>query len=537
MKSYDNSKDALDAIYRQFGADILLGKLNSYFADFAPSVNSNVKKLVYSVYESGASKTLRAGLNGSQEDKERAVKLAVRNLTDCFFEQDMAEIIIFEFTSALGWELTNPAPAPDKKNELVQTAALASAAKEVKPKSAPVIIKPMSPPNNKLVEMIRVSKVYDGGVRAVNNINLIVGSKELVVILGPSGSGKSTLLKMIAGHESITEGELKIDGEKYNTVKPADRNVSYISQDYNNAAKREARMPLIGALQGKARLDKGELAVDMSVYDNMAYELQKKKVPKAEIDKRINEVSRLLDIEKFLDRKIYNLSGGQRCRVAMGRAIIRNSKVSVYDDILANLDPVVRRNMRAEFSDIHLRLNATIIFATSDYTEAMSMATKIVVLKDGQIQQIESPLYIYNYPVNKFVAGFMGNPRMNFLVVNVRGEGGSITLEEGSFKIKSDASHSAYLKNYIGKKIYFGIRADDLDLCEDNTANCITLKITVIEPLGSDINLWLTTDSQSLIARTYVDPSFKVGDTVNFIPNMNKARYFDLDTEQSILPL
>jgi len=541
--SYDNSKDALAAIYKQFGADILLGRLSSYFADFAPSVNNNVKKLVYSVYDSGASKALKESLNGSQEDKERAVKLAARNLTDAFIAPAMADNIIFEFTSALGWKVAKPEvqPAPQansvpaNKNVFNQTSAVTFEEENLKP--VPVVIKPLRAPIEKTLEMIRVSKIYDGGVRAVDNINFVVGHKEFVVILGPSCCGKSTLLKMIAGHESITEGELKIMGEVYNDVKRADRNISYVPEDYNDSEKRESKIPLLGTLQAKARLDKGALAFEMTVYDYIAYELQSKKVPKAEIDKRVNEAARILDTELFLDRKIKALSGGQRCRVAIERAIVRNPYVFIFDDILTNIDPILRAQMRAELSDIHLRLNATTIFATKDFNEAMSMATKIIVMKDGKIQQIESPLYIYNHPVNKFVAGFMGNPRMSFLDVTVRDEGGSVMIDEGSFKINADPSHSAHLKKYVGKKIHFGIRSEDLRLSERNTANSIALKITVVEPLGSEINLRLTTNTQPLIARTHANPSFKAGDTVYFVPNMDKARYFDFETEESILPL
>jgi|GEM_PF-553209 len=555
-KSYDNSKDALAAIFKQFGADVLLGKLNSYFADFAPSVNNNVKKLVYSVNDSGASKALKASLNGSQEDKERAVKLAVRNLTDAFIAQEMAENIIFEFTNALGWKIAKPAPkpapaapapqpqpAPAPVNKTVsnnQTASnqTTSNNQTTAAAPAPIIIKPLSPPTEKVVEIINVTKVYDGGIRAVDNINFVVGRKEFVVILGPSGCGKTTLLKMIVGHEPITSGQLKIMGEVYNNdVKRVDRNISYTSQDYINSEKRESKVPLLGSLQAKARLEEGALAFGMTVYENIAYELQSKKVPKAEIEKRVNEAARILDMEKLLDRKLTALSTGQMNRVAMGRAMVRNPYVYIFDDVLACLDPGVRAMMRAEFSDMHLRLNATTIFATKDYNEAMSMATKIIVMKDGKIEQIESPLYIYNHPANYFVARFMGNPSMNILYVTVREESGSIMLDEGSFKIKADPSHYVHLKSYVGLKIHFGIRSEDLILCENNTANSIALKITVVEPLGSDINLRLTTNTQPLIARTHANPSFKVGDTVYFVPNMNKARYFDCDTEVSILPL
>jgi multiple sugar transport system ATP-binding protein len=267
----------------------------------------------------------------------------------------------------------------------------------------------------------------------------------------------------------------------------------------------------------------------------MAFGLKIKKVPKAEIDKRVHEAARILDIEKFLDRKPKALSGGQRQRVAVGRARVRNPKVFLFDEPLSNLDAKLRVQMRAELSDLHLRLNATMIYVTHDQVEAMTMANKIVVMKDGRVQQTGSPLHLYNYPVNKFVAGFIGSPPMNFLTVKVVEAGGSVLLEEGSFTVKPDASHIEQLKKYAGREIYFGIRPEDLSYSESAAENAIPVKITVVEPLGADIHLWLTTGTQSLVARTEPHRSFKVGDGAVFVPRMEKARYFDKETELSIL--
>jgi len=361
------------------------------------------------------------------------------------------------------------------------------------------------------VEMKSISKVYDGGVRAVDNANITVEDKEFVVLVGPSGCGKSTTLRMVAGLEDITEGELLIDGEKMNDIPPKDRNIAMVFQNY-------------------------ALYPHMSVYENMAFGLRIKKVPKAEIDKRVNEAARILDIEKFLDRKPKALSGGQRQRVAVGRAIVRNPKVFLFDEPLSNLDAKLRVQMRAELSDLHLRLNATMIYVTHDQVEAMTMASKIVVMKDGKIQQIGAPLYLYNHPVNKFVAGFIGSPPMNFLTVRVKDEGSAIMLDEGSFKIKADASHNEYLKNYIGKEVFFGIRPEDLAFNDKEVPNSMTVKVTVVEPLGADIHLWLTTETQPLVARTEPNHTFKVGDTAIFVPRMEKARYFDKETELAIVP-
>ncbi|MDR1446257.1 MAG: sn-glycerol-3-phosphate ABC transporter ATP-binding protein UgpC [Treponema sp.] len=360
------------------------------------------------------------------------------------------------------------------------------------------------------VELKGISKVYEGNVRAVDNANIVVEDKEFVVFVGPSGCGKSTTLRMVAGLEDITEGELYIDGELMNDVPPKDRNIAMVFQNY-------------------------ALYPHMTVYDNMAFGLRIKKVPKDEIDRRVHEAARILDIEKFLDRKPKALSGGQRQRVAVGRAIVRNPKVFLFDEPLSNLDAKLRVQMRAELSGLHLRLNATMIYVTHDQVEAMTMANKIVVMKDGKIQQIGAPLELYNKPINKFVAGFIGSPPMNFLTVKVSEEGGSIVLDEGSFKVKPVKEHEDFLKRYVGKEVFFGIRPEDLTFTEKASATSFPVKITVVEPLGADIHLWLTTETQPLVARTEPHHAFKVGDTAHFEPHMEKARYFDKETELSVV--
>jgi multiple sugar transport system ATP-binding protein len=361
------------------------------------------------------------------------------------------------------------------------------------------------------VELKNISKVYDGGVRAVENANIVVEDKEFVVLVGPSGCGKSTTLRMVAGLEEITEGELYIDGELMNDIPPKDRNIAMVFQNY-------------------------ALYPHMSVYENMAFGLRIKKVPKDEIDRRVKDAAKILDIEKLLDRRPKALSGGQRQRVAVGRAIVRNPKVFLFDEPLSNLDAKLRVQMRAELSGLHLRLNATMIYVTHDQVEAMTMASKIVVMKDGWVQQIGTPLYLYNHPQNKFVAGFIGSPPMNFLTVRVLEEGGQLVLDEGTFKIKPDAAHIEYLKTYVGKDVFFGIRPEDMSYTASETSDSFSVKITVVEPLGADIHLWLTTGTQPMVARTEPHHEFKVGDTANFIPKMEKARYFDKETELAILP-
>jgi multiple sugar transport system ATP-binding protein len=360
------------------------------------------------------------------------------------------------------------------------------------------------------VELKGISKVYDGSVRAVDNANIVVDDKEFVVFVGPSGCGKSTTLRMIAGLEDITEGELYIDGEMMNDVPPKDRNIAMVFQNY-------------------------ALYPHMTVFENMAFGLRIKKVPKDEIERRVHDAARILDIEKFLDRKPKALSGGQRQRVAVGRAIVRNPKVFLFDEPLSNLDAKLRVQMRAELSDLHIRLNATMIYVTHDQVEAMTMANKIVVMKDGKIQQIGSPLFLYNHPVHKFVAGFIGSPPRNFLTVKVTEKGGSVVLEEGTFDLKPAPEHAEYLKKYVGKEVFFGIRPEDLAYTLKPVDNNLPAKITVVEPLGADIHLRLTTGAQSLVARTEPHYEFKVGDTANFSPRMEKARYFDKETELSVL--
>ena len=364
------------------------------------------------------------------------------------------------------------------------------------------------------VELKNISKVYEGGVRAVDNANIVVEDKEFVVFVGPSGCGKSTTLRMVAGLEEISEGELSIDGELMNDVPPKDRNIAMVFQNY-------------------------ALYPHMTVYENMAFGLRIKKTPKDEIDRRVHEAAKILDIEKFLDRKPKALSGGQRQRVAVGRAIVRHPKVFLFDEPLSNLDAKLRVQMRAEISGLHHKLDATMIYVTHDQVEAMTMASKIVVMKDGRVQQIGSPMNLYNYPVNKFVAGFIGSPPMNFITVKVTEKDGGVLLDEGSFAIKPIAEHEAYLKKYAGKEIFFGIRPENLAYAGNSgAANSIPVQVTVVEPLGADTQLWLrtkSTASQEMAARTEPHHTFHVDDTVYFIPRMEKARYFDRDTELSIL--
>ncbi|MDA8426592.1 MAG: sn-glycerol-3-phosphate ABC transporter ATP-binding protein UgpC [Treponema sp.] len=362
------------------------------------------------------------------------------------------------------------------------------------------------------VELKKLGKVYEGNVRAVDDANIVIDDKEFVVFVGPSGCGKSTTLRMIAGLEDITEGELFIDGKMVNDVPPKDRDIAMVFQNY-------------------------ALYPHMTVYENMAFGLKIRKLPKAEIESRVKEAARILDIEKLLDRRPKQLSGGQRQRVAVGRAIVRNPKVFLFDEPLSNLDAKLRVQMRAELIELHDRLKATMIYVTHDQVEAMTMGDKIVVMRDGKVQQIGSPLYLYNQPINKFVAGFIGSPPMNFLTVKVGEEGGRIFVEEAAFKLYPAAEHSSLLKSYIGKEVSFGIRPEDLPYADHQGSGVIKAKVTVVEPLGAEIHVWGTTGTQPLVAKVPPHHMFKIGDDVSFAPVMEKARFFDRDTELSILPV
>lgn len=358
------------------------------------------------------------------------------------------------------------------------------------------------------VELKGIGKVYDGNVRAVDNANITVNDREFVVLVGPSGCGKSTTLRMIAGLEDITEGELLIDGKIVNDVPPKDRDIAMVFQNY-------------------------ALYPHMTVYDNMAFGLKIRKFSKDEIAKRVNEAAKILDIEELLDRKPKALSGGQRQRVAVGRAIVRQPKVFLFDEPLSNLDAKLRVQMRAEISSLHNRLKATMIYVTHDQVEAMTMADKIVVLKDGIIQQIGSPLELYNKPTNKFVAGFIGSPPMNFMQVVVTEENGKVYVDEGTFKL--EVPDTEYLKSYVGKNIVFGIRPEDITYVEkEEFGKTMSANVTVVEPLGAEIHVYLYTGKHQFIARVAPSIRLTVDQKAYFTIDFSKAVFFDGETELAV---
>ncbi len=367
------------------------------------------------------------------------------------------------------------------------------------------------------VELKGIGKIYDGGVRAVQNANITIEDKEFCVFVGPSGCGKSTTLRMVAGLEDISEGELYIDGDLMNDVPPKDRNIAMVFQNY-------------------------ALYPHMSVYDNMAFGLKIRKMDKSEIQRRVDEAAKILGLQTYLDRKPKALSGGQRQRVAVGRAIVREPKVFLFDEPLSNLDAKLRVTMRGEIAALHQRLQATMIYVTHDQIEAMTMGTKIVVMKDGHVQQIGEPLYLYNHPINKFVAGFIGSPPMNFMTVTIKKEGDKIVADEGSFTLVPTAEQQESLKEHVGKAVYFGVRPEDLMYTEETSGeNVMQMKITNKEPLGAETHLFLASKSQQVIARVQASTKegFKLGETVNFKPTMARCKFFaknpdDLDEEKNL---
>ncbi len=357
-----------------------------------------------------------------------------------------------------------------------------------------------------------IYKIYEKNHVVVNNVNIDVADKEFVVLVGPSGCGKSTTLRMIAGLEEISKGELYIDDKMVNDVPPKDRDIAMVFQNY-------------------------ALYPHMSVYDNMAFGLKLRKYPKEEIKKRVNDAAEILGITGMLDRKPKALSGGQRQRVAVGRAIVRNPRVFLFDEPLSNLDAKLRVQMRTEISKLHRRLQTTMIYVTHDQVEAMTMGDRIVVMKDGVVNQIDTPLNLYNYPQNKFVAGFIGSPAMNFMNGIIIQENG-LTFSDGSLKLKLPAGYGKKLEQYRDQQITFGIRPEDIY----DTAVAPTLKnraeaallVEVMEPMGNETFLYLTTGIHPIVARVGTQTRPVIDQKINLVFDMSKAHFFDVETEAAI---
>ncbi|RHP34884.1 ABC transporter ATP-binding protein [Lachnotalea sp. AF33-28] len=361
-----------------------------------------------------------------------------------------------------------------------------------------------------------VCKVYPNGFVAVKDFNLEIADKEFIIFVGPSGCGKSTTLRMIAGLEEISSGELYIGDKLVNDVEPKDRDIAMVFQNY-------------------------ALYPHMTVYDNMAFGLKLRKTPKAEIERQVNEAARILGIEMLLDRKPKALSGGQRQRVAMGRAIVRNPKVFLMDEPLSNLDAKLRVQMRIEISKLHQRLETTIIYVTHDQTEAMTLGTRIVVLKDGIIQQVDTPQNLYDKPCNKFVAGFIGSPQMNMIEATVSKKGSEATLTFGEHTIILPEAKSKILLDggYDGKTVVLGIRPEDIHDEEAFLANSpgsiFEAVIRVYEMLGAEVYLYFDIEEVNFTARVHPRTTARPGDTVKFAMDLTKIHIFDKDTELVIL--
>jgi len=355
-----------------------------------------------------------------------------------------------------------------------------------------------------------LTKKFDDVV-AVNNMNSTVEDREFTVLVGPSGCGKTTMLRMVAGLEEVTEGEIYIGDRLVNGVAPKDRDIAMVFQNY-------------------------ALYPHFNVYDNMAFGLRLRRKPKLEIDKMVHEAAKILKIEDLLKRKPKQLSGGQRQRVALGRAIVRNPKVFLMDEPLSNLDAKLRVRMRTEIAKLHERLNATIIYVTHDQTEAMTMADKIIIMKDGIVQQTGKPQEVYDYPNNMFVAGFIGSPAMNFLDAAITDR---MTLKGGIFELNTTDKVRKIIKdnNLIGKEIVIGIRPEDLedsDFVQNIPANStITANVEVTEPMGSEIYVYVDIEGVLITARVNPRSKIRSGEKSTLYVGIEKIHLFDKDTEKS----
>ena len=362
------------------------------------------------------------------------------------------------------------------------------------------------------LELKNIGKTYPNGFVAVKDFNLEIKDKEFVIFVGPSGCGKSTTLRMIAGLEEISDGELYIDDKLMNNVEPKDRDIAMVFQNY-------------------------ALYPHMSVYDNMAFGLKQRKVPKAEIKEKVEYAAKILGLEELLDRKPRALSGGQRQRVAMGRAIVRNPKVFLMDEPLSNLDAKLRVQMRTELAELHQRLGTTMIYVTHDQTEAMTLGTKIVVMKKGVIQQVDTPQNLYEKPCNLFVAGFMGSPQMNFLDAKVLVENDNVYLLLEDKKILMPKEKAESLKEYDGKTVVMGIRPEYVydDEVSLNKADVVfETKVHVYELLGAEVFLYFDIAGSTVTARVEPNTPARVDDIIKICFDINKINVFDKESEKVI---
>ena len=360
-----------------------------------------------------------------------------------------------------------------------------------------------------------IQKVYPNGFHAVKDFNLEIADKEFIIFVGPSGCGKSTTLRMIAGLEDISGGDFYIDDRRVNDVEPKDRDIAMVFQNY-------------------------ALYPHMTVYDNMAFGLKLRKVPKDEIDKAIHDAARILDIEHLLERKPKELSGGQRQRVAMGRAMVRSPKVFLMDEPLSNLDAKLRVQMRVEIAKLHQRLGNTIIYVTHDQTEAMTLGTRIVVMKDGIIQQVDTPKNLYNKPCNMFVAGFIGSPQMNMITANLEKKGADVVANFAgqSIVLPEDKAAAVTDQGFVGKEVVLGIRPEDITTKEEATVaidgNVVQAAVKVYELLGADVNLYFDLGETSFTSKVPSTTTYRPGDEAEFVFDLSKMHIFDPETQMII---
>ncbi len=359
------------------------------------------------------------------------------------------------------------------------------------------------------VVLDKVTKTFDKNVVAVDAVSIDIKDKEFVVLVGPSGCGKTTTLRMIAGLEEVSSGEIRIDGRVVNNVPPKDRDIAMVFQNY-------------------------ALYPHMTVYENMAFGLKLRHYPKEEINRRVHEAAQILGIESLLDRKPKALSGGQRQRVAVGRAIVRKPKVFLFDEPLSNLDAKFRVQMRTEISKLHSRLQTTMIYVTHDQVEAMTMGDRIVVMKDGKVQQIDTPLNLYNHPANKFVAGFIGTPAMNFIEGTIIRNSG-LLFHSPHMQLPIPNTVTDKLASYIDRPIILGIRPEDIsepraDLAEPSKP-ILKCQVEVVEPMGNEQFVYLQLGGNALVARMDTKASPHVNEEYAVCFDMNKAHFFDAKTE------
>jgi len=364
------------------------------------------------------------------------------------------------------------------------------------------------------ISLQNVSKTYKGNVKAVENINLGIENKEFLVIVGPSGCGKSTTLRMIAGLEEVSEGKIWIGNKIVNDVPAKDRNIAMVFQNY-------------------------ALYPHMTVFENMSFGLKLKRYPKEEIKNRVNEASEILGINKFLTRKPKQLSGGERQRVALGRAIVRKPEVFLFDEPLSNLDAKMRVQMRTEIHKLRLRLQTTFVYVTHDQTEAMTLGDRIVVMRNGKVQQCADPIEVYDNPANKFVSSFIGSPPINLMEGRIIKKERKYYFDEGNFQVKIVQKMYDDIAPYEGKEITFGIRAEDIHdklfVSEAPPENTINAACEVVEPMGSEVYLYLNSGKHTFIAKVGAHDRPEINKDMSLVLDMSKVHFFDKETEKTII--